>query len=245
MTVIFLLTARTFVWPVNEIKSLMSSIFRALVLIIWLPPCILDRVKWGEPEVCWWDPSKNEEFVYFIAVVGHHVPCAIIIYCYICVLYLTRKRLKVRPGVKTKAPKRQVTQATVSTTISSQQPDSDSVSASTAGNVNPSSSSNSDTVKDIRSKQTKSTDTDDGGNKEKKIFVTLSYILFTYLLCWLPFHIIFDLSFIAPDLVSADVYTFGFWLAYLNSTLNPIIYAYSNKEFRKAFKRVITCKYKS
>ena len=211
------------------------------MVVLWLPPCILDRIKRSEPNVCWWDPSKNVKFVYFIAVVGHHVPCFIIIYCYISVLYLTRKRL-VRPRMNPKAHRRHVSATAEATTHSNVQCDTDSTSRSAyaAGSVNASLLKSPKNVANHRVRQTQIAE--DGSSREKKIFVTLNYILFTYLLCWLPFHIIFDISFIAPELVPAWVYSFGFWLTYLNSTLNPIVYACSNKEFRKAFKRVVSCK---
>ena len=80
-------------------------------------------------------------------------------------------------------------------------------------------------------------------DREKNIFVTLSYIIFSYLACWVPFHFVFDISAINPDLVPEWLYTFTFWLTYLNSTLNPFLYAYSNKEFKVAFKEVLQCKW--
>ncbi|ELU05638.1 hypothetical protein CAPTEDRAFT_145497, partial [Capitella teleta] len=153
---------------------------RFAVIAIWMPPFIIDRVSHSSPGVCWWDPSQNTEFVYVIAIVGHHLPCLIIIYCYTWVVVITRDKFR----------------------------------------------------------QVKET----SAQRERNMFVTLSYILVTYLICWLPFHIIFDLSFLMPGLVSEKLYTFGFWMAYFNSTLNPIIYTYSNSGFRRAFKKVITCR---
>ena len=80
-------------------------------------------------------------------------------------------------------------------------------------------------------------------DQEKNIFVTLSYIIFSYLACWVPFHFVFDVSAIDPVLVPEWLYTLTFWLTYCNSTLNPFLYAYSNKEFRRAFKEVMQCKW--
>ena len=73
---------------------------RFLVLTIWLAPFIMDRIKWSEPKVCIWEPSRNEEFVVFIAVVGHHLPCTILTFCYIRVFQLTRVRIKVAPSMR-------------------------------------------------------------------------------------------------------------------------------------------------
>jgi octopamine receptor beta len=40
-----------------------------------------------------------------------------------------------------------------------------------------------------------------------------------------------------PDIVVALL----FWIGYFNSTLNPIIYAYFNRDFREAFKNTLIC----
>lgn len=40
-----------------------------------------------------------------------------------------------------------------------------------------------------------------------------------------------------PDIVVAVL----FWIGYFNSTLNPLIYAYFNRDFREAFKNTLNC----
>ena len=34
-------------------------------------------------------------------------------------------------------------------------------------------------------------------------------------------------------------FSFAFWLGYSNSALNPVIYTVFNKDFRRAFKRIL------
>jgi hypothetical protein len=75
--------------------------------------------------------------------------------------------------------------------------------------------------------------------RERRIFITLSYVLFSYLICWFPFYIAFDTYAWKPDLVPAGLYSFFFWSTYVNSTLNPFIYAFTNTEFRLAFIKVV------
>lgn len=41
----------------------------------------------------------------------------------------------------------------------------------------------------------------------------------------------------SPDILVAIL----FWVGYTNSTLNPIIYAYFNRDFREAFKNTLNC----
>ena len=80
-----------------------------------------------------------------------------------------------------------------------------------------------------------------GDDMEKKIFITLSYVILSYLACWVPFHVVFDIDAVDPSLVPETVFTITFWLTYFNSTLNPFLYAFSSKEFRTAFKMVLKC----
>ncbi|ELT97490.1 hypothetical protein CAPTEDRAFT_103831 [Capitella teleta] len=78
--------------------------------------------------------------------------------------------------------------------------------------------------------------------KERRMFVSLSYILIAYLVTWSPFHITFDVAYFKPDSVPFKWYSVAYSLAYANSMLNPILYATSSHDFRTAFKRILTCK---
>jgi len=80
-------------------------------------------------------------------------------------------------------------------------------------------------------------------NSRRKAFITLSYIVLAYVLCWSPFHFVFDVSLASPESVSADLYTAAFWLAYINSGLNPFMYAFSSADFRTAVGHVIKCRF--
>ena len=182
--------------------------FRIAVLVVWLGPCILDRVRWSEPNFCKWEPSKNSAVVIFIAIIGHHTPCAIMVFCYI----LVAKAMLMRREV---------------------------IASRRAGQVTADDTGN-EAAEGMGSKHGKKHD-----DKEKKIFVTLSYIIFYYLACWVPFHIVFDISAVDPNMIPEPLYTATFWLTYFNSTLNPFLYAYSSKEFRAAFKMVLKCQFVS
>ncbi|KAJ8920203.1 hypothetical protein NQ315_011864 [Exocentrus adspersus] len=80
--------------------------------------------------------------------------------------------------------------------------------------------------------------------REHKAARTLGIIMGTFILCWLPFFLWYDTVYLCetcqkncPDAVVAVV----FWIGYFNSTLNPIIYAYFNRDFREAFKNTLQC----
>lgn len=62
-----------------------------------------------------------------------------------------------------------------------------------------------------------------------------------FMLCWLPFFLWYVTTTLCgeacycPDAVVALV----FWIGYLNSALNPLIYAYFNRDFREAFRNTL------
>ncbi|KOC65061.1 Octopamine receptor beta-3R [Habropoda laboriosa] len=73
---------------------------------------------------------------------------------------------------------------------------------------------------------------------EHKAARTLGIIMGAFLLCWLPFFLWYVTTSLCgeacycPDSVVAVL----FWIGYFNSALNPLIYAYFNRDFRDAFK---------
>ncbi len=66
-------------------------------------------------------------------------------------------------------------------------------------------------------------------NKQEKAFKQLSAIVIGFTLCFLPYFIIFLIVALCDDCVSPQVYTLVVWLGYFNSTINPFLYALSNK----------------
>jgi len=89
-------------------------------------------------------------------------------------------------------------------------------------------------------KKSKSVEKGPSSNR-RKAFITLSYIVIAYVVCWMPFQFVFDISLARPETISADLYTAMFWLAYINSGLNPFMYAFSSADFRGAVVRMIKC----
>uniref|UniRef100_A0A182UJH2 G-protein coupled receptors family 1 profile domain-containing protein n=1 Tax=Anopheles melas TaxID=34690 RepID=A0A182UJH2_9DIPT len=78
--------------------------------------------------------------------------------------------------------------------------------------------------------------------REHKAARTLGIIMGTFILCWLPFFLWYIITSLCdrcpnPDIVVALV----FWIGYFNSTLNPLIYAYFNRDFREAFRNTLDC----
>ncbi|KAL5284643.1 Htr4.2 family protein [Megaselia abdita] len=76
--------------------------------------------------------------------------------------------------------------------------------------------------------------------REKKAAWTLGIIISAFLICWMPFFLWYIISSLCDTCVTPRVVVgILFWIGYFNSALNPVIYAYFNKDFRSAFKKTI------
>ncbi|CAH8576010.1 unnamed protein product [Schistosoma curassoni] len=74
---------------------------------------------------------------------------------------------------------------------------------------------------------------------EKKTVKTVALVVCCFILCWLPFTTLYLMEGACECLLSETIYMATGWVAYLNSMCNPIIYAFCNKEYAKAFKRLL------
>ncbi|KAI2659604.1 Trace amine-associated receptor 13c [Labeo rohita] len=72
---------------------------------------------------------------------------------------------------------------------------------------------------------------------ESKAALTLGIIVTVHLLCWIPFHI---LSLSASTVNTEIMSKFLTWTLYVNSSLNPIVYALFYPWFKKAIKYILT-----
>lgn len=70
---------------------------------------------------------------------------------------------------------------------------------------------------------------------------TIAVVIGCFVLCWLPFFVVVlghahSRQFSYP----IEVFNLIKWMSYLNSALNPVIYTFMNRVFRRAFKRLVT-----
>ncbi|XP_056592527.1 alpha-2B adrenergic receptor-like [Triplophysa dalaica] len=80
-------------------------------------------------------------------------------------------------------------------------------------------------------------------NREKRFTFVLAVVIGVFVICWFPFFFTYSLTAVCPKAckVPEPLFKFFFWIGYCNSALNPLIYTIFNRDFRKAFKKIL-CK---
>ncbi|XP_042553795.1 alpha-1A adrenergic receptor isoform X1 [Dipodomys spectabilis] len=200
----------------------------ALSLVISIGPLFGWRQPAPDDEtIC----QINEEpgYVLFSALGSFYVPLAIILVMY-CRVYVVAKRESrgLKSGLKTE--KSDSEQVTLRIHRKNAPTAGGSGGAGGAGGGAPSSAKNKAhfSVRLLKF------------SREKKAAKTLGIVVGCFVLCWLPFFLVMPIGSFFPEFKPSEtVFKIVFWLGYLNSCINPIIYPCSSQEFKKAFQNVL------
>ena len=74
---------------------------------------------------------------------------------------------------------------------------------------------------------------------DTKATFTLASVVTAFTICWLPYFVLFTAKPFLKSEVDPHVDLFFLWLGYVNSLLNPFLYAFHNTEFRYGFMLVL------
>ncbi|XP_072177843.1 alpha-2A adrenergic receptor-like [Diadema setosum] len=78
-------------------------------------------------------------------------------------------------------------------------------------------------------------------SRDRRATIVLGVIMGTFLACWYPFFQLYVISALCGKAckIPTLLFDFFFWIGYCNSALNPIIYTIFNRDFRRAFKKML------
>ncbi len=74
---------------------------------------------------------------------------------------------------------------------------------------------------------------------DTKATITLASLVLAFAICWIPYFSLFTAKPFLSSGINVHLDLTALWLGYVNSLINPFLYAYYNSAFRDAFVRIL------
>lgn len=254
--------------PINYAQKRTVKRVLVMILIVWLASAIISvppLFGWGEMDngglfdpvngICMLTNEKG--YVLYSACGSFYIPLCVMSFVYLKIYLATKKRLRQRCRAAA-ATKMAVMSAAVNTSVpSTDDNDETDVLNNRRSQVNqndtsspsngPSKEQLQNSLRTVRKRKSMLNFFEEKQrislSKERKAARMLAIIMVTFVLCWIPFFLMYLILPFCSSCIhpGKSVEVLFVWLGYVNSTLNPVIYTVFNTEFRKAFHDIFSC----
>ncbi len=74
---------------------------------------------------------------------------------------------------------------------------------------------------------------------DTKATVTLASVILAFAICWVPYFVLFTAKPFLQGPINIHLDLVALWLGYVNSSINPFLYAFYNSSFREGFRKIL------